>query len=143
MWRDPREFQKDAVRVTAAVAILSVLLKACEPILSSTTDKEHAIAKSMLEQADQWYNTSLQDQNIQSKNQHISFAAAYIHAARHILSDASLERITGIDVHALQNSIESMQKVSSKDMVKQCPKLKVGAITKPERPKTAWTLPLI
>ncbi len=133
--RDVSEYKRDATYVTVAVLVIFTLVKACEPYFVNTTDKEHTIGKNLLDQANSWYNISIQDENVQSKYQHVSFAAAYLHAARHVLNDTKLERLTGIDVHSLQNEIDNEQKKSNQEIIRQCPKLKPGA--KPPKPKRA------
>jgi len=78
----------------------------------------------MLEEANSWYLTSTQDLNVQTKHEHVSFALAYLNAARRILNDSGLERLSGIDVHELQKSIDVTKRTSSKEMLRQCPRLK-------------------
>jgi hypothetical protein len=108
-------------------------MKACDPFFVNTSEKEHTIGKNLLDQANTWYNLSMQDENVQSKYQHVSFAAAYLHAARHVLNDSKLERLTGFDVHQLQNAIDSEQKKSNQEIIRQCPKLKPGTNPRPKR----------
>lgn len=123
-WRDPTEYKRDAIRVTIIIVIVSTAFRFVEPMWSSHGFRESDIAKSMLEEASQWHMTSIQDQNAQSKNQHAVTASAYLHAARHILNDVNLERISGIDIHELDSSIQHMQKTSIREMHRQCPRLK-------------------
>ena len=102
----------------------------------NSTEQEHTIGKNLLEQANTWFNQSMQDENAQSKYQHISFAAAYLHAARHVLNDAKLQRLTGLDVHELQKTIDSQQKKVNHDILRQCPKLK--PTNKPPAKRDTW-----
>lgn len=125
MFRDVSDLKKDAVRVTLALLVVSMLIKLIEPFNNSPSEKDNSIARNMLEQANYWYNMSSQDKSTQSKNQHIAYAVAYLNAARHITSDATLERLTGLDVHTLQTVIEREQKTQSKLLLQQCPKLSV------------------
>ena len=135
-FRDPSDYKRDAYRVTVVLLVVLILVKACEPYFVNTSDKEHTIGRNMIEQAQNWYQVSIQDQNSQSKYQHISFAAAYLHAARHVVSDSVLERLTGIDVHELQLAIDAQQKNANIEIIRQCPKLK-HMPTKPKS-KPAW-----
>lgn len=127
------------MRVTIGLILVVMLVKAMDPYVGNTSDKEHSIAKNLLEQADQWYLVSVQDTNSSSKYQHISYAAAYLHAARYVVNDAVLERLTGIDVHKLQSAIDTHQRATSADLLRQCPRLKVNpkAAAKPAK-RTAW-----
>lgn len=133
---DAPEYKRDAIRVTIFFTVCIIVIKTIDPFFANTTERENSIAKNMLEQANQWLYVSLQDQNAQSKSQHISFASAYLHAARHVASDAILERLTGIDIHELQSAIETQQRSSSKEMVRQCPKLKLTKVSRPS--KSIW-----
>ena len=137
--RDSLEYQRDAVRVTMGLLIAVIVIKAMDPYVSNTSEKEHNIARNLLEQANQWYLVSIQDTNSSSKYQHISYAAAYLHAARYVVNDAVLERLTGIDVHGLQTAIDSQQRSTSGELIRQCPRLKVNPKAAGKSAKrTAW-----
>lgn len=142
--RKSAKFKRDAAYVTAAIVVVSIAFKLIEPYTASSTDREHSIAKSMIEEAKQWFLTSAQDQNSQSKYEHISFASAYLNSARHILNDIGLERISGIDVHELQKSIDDMKKTTSRDIFRQCPRLKQNmpqsGKVPPLKKKSPWIL---
>ena len=137
--RDSFEYQRDAVRVTIGLVLVVIVVKAMDPYVGNTSEKEHSIAKNLLEQANQWYLVSIQDTNSSSKYQHISYAAAYLHAARYVVNDAVLERLTGIDVHQLQTAIDTQQRSTNVELIRQCPRLKVNPKTsaKPAK-RTAW-----
>ena len=137
--RDSLEYQRDAVRVTIGLVIVVMVIKAMDPYVGNTSEKEHTIAKNLLEQANQWYLVSIQDTNSSSQYQHISYAAAYLHAARYVVNDAVLERLTGIDVHQLQAAIDTQQRTTNVELIRQCPRLKVNpkSANKPAK-RTAW-----
>ena len=135
MWRDASEYKTDAIRSTIIVLILVVCLNAIDPFIVNSTSKEHEIGQNMLENANEWYNLSLQDQNIQIKYRHISLASAYLNAARYVVDDATLGRLTKIDVHELHKAIDDKQKVYSKEMTRKCPKLKETPIVPSSIPK--------
>lgn len=106
------------------ICAVSLVLKLLEPVINSSPEHEQSTGKSMIEHAKQWYLMSAQDKNAQSKHEHISYASAYLNAARHILNDMRLERISGIDVHELQKSIDEMKNVTTREIFRQCPRLK-------------------
>lgn len=122
--RDAAEYKRDAVRATILLMLVLLCATAVGPFLTSTSSKEQSIGRAMVSEAQQWYDISTQDQNLQIKAQHVAFAHAYLQAARHVADDASLERLTKIDIHALHKSIEARQKSVSKDVARRCPKLK-------------------
>ena len=122
--RDAAEYKQDAIRATILIVVVLLCMKTFDPYFLDTTAKEQAIARRMLEEAKQWYTICEQDQTLYYKFQHISFATAYLHAARNVVSDATLERITKIDVHALQKSIEEKQRAYSNELSRKCPKIK-------------------
>tara|TARA_B100000989_G_scaffold163712_1_gene122311 strand:- start:23 stop:445 length:423 start_codon:yes stop_codon:yes gene_type:complete len=138
--RDSLEYQRDAQRVTIGLLIVVLIIKAIDPYVGNTSDKEHDIARNFLEQANQWYLVSVQDTNSSSRYQHISYAAAYLHAARYVVNDAVLERLTGIDVHGLQSAIDMQQRNTNGELVRQCPRLKVNpkASVGKSAKRTAW-----
>lgn len=138
-WRDPKEFKRDAIHVIVAVGIVSIILKLLEAFFNGSSEREREIAKNMIEEASQWHSTSMQDQNSQTKTQHSATAAAFLHAARHILNDAGLEQVSGIDVHELDTSIKDIQKASHRDVVRQCPRLKsINTSSLPVNKKSSW-----
>ena len=136
--RDPIEYKRDAVRVTIALTVVVLCVKACEPFFTTNTQKENSIARRLLEQAMEWYRTSLQDQGAQNKYQHVSYAAAYLHAARYTMNDRELERITGSDVHALSMAIDALQTQAHKELIKRCPKLKELSTVPVPAKRKAW-----
>ena len=109
-----------------------------DPYTADTPSVEKAIARNLVEQANHWYHTCLQDKNAQMRMQHISYANAYVHAARHAMNDADLERATGTDVHGLQSVIEHTQQTSLKDLHKHCPRLKPSATSSTPSSKRSW-----
>lgn len=126
--RHAREYQRDAAVVTVGVLTATVLLKAIEYILpGGAGGKGSDVARALVQQAKQWYMTSLQDRNAQLRYQHITIASAYLEAARRISSDRVIENASRIDVHELQTSIQAQLHSSSKDMAKKCPNLRVSA----------------
>lgn len=129
--RSAVDLKNDALIVTTVMAGAIVAMKIFEPFVgSASSDGSNSVAKAMLEQAKTWYETSLQDANVYAKNQHIAYATAYLHAARFSANDASLERMTGIDVHNLHVLIEQQQKTSSSDLMRTCPKIKTSSTRK-------------
>lgn len=140
--RDSIEYQRDAIRATVGLLVVLLLSKAADPYVTNTTEKEHAIAQNLLEQANQWYLISVQDTNSQAKYQHVAYASAYLHAARYVVNDAVLERLTGLDVHALQTSVDAQQSAANGELIRQCPRLKVNpskaAANAKSAKRTAW-----
>ncbi len=140
MPRSTQEYQKDAVYASVIFLIVCLLVRSVEPYFLNNTDKETSIARTLMDKAKHWYTVSLQDRNSQIKTQHAAFASAYLDASRHIMNDATLEQISQMDVHELYTSIETQKKSAQRDVMKQCPKLKVVPTTNvPSRvPTLSW-----
>ena len=130
-WRHPERYHRDAVRATCLFAVIAVLSKLAEPYLADDAARSSRAARTLVDQAFHWYTQVAHDQNAQVKQQHASYASAYLHAARHIASDATLERESGVDVHVLQRDIDEMQAASLREIARVCPALKTA------RPKGA------
>lgn len=124
MTRTVSEYKKDAFRATIMLLVFLACFNILAPFVSSASNKEESIARGMVSEAQQWYDIAMQDQNLQIKAQHMAFANAYLHAARHVADDATLERLTKIDIHMLHKNIEMRQKSLNKDIARKCPKLK-------------------
>ena len=104
---DMKLYLMDSLYVTLGFLILLSLMKMME---STTHTSDVSVAKILLEQAAKWYKISLQDtQNIYSM-QHANYSVAYLNAARHIASDTTLERISGLDIHKLFKKIDEHQR---------------------------------
>ena len=132
MHRDFGEYRQDAAFATGALVMVCFVLQMMTPYAVESSAAEKTIARNLVEQATHWYHAALQDKSAHMRAQHIAYANAYIHAARHVMNDSDLERITSSDVHALQSVIENTQQSSMKDLQKQCPRLK----TMPEEAAT-------
>jgi hypothetical protein len=120
--RDPVDTLRDAVRVTAVVACAIVLTKAAEPHMKRSDND--GLAKAMLTQSVKWLSHSIQDNNTSTSLQNATYAVAYLNAARDVASDAVLERLSGLDIHRLSRSIGAQQNSKTKEMNKQCPRLR-------------------
>ena len=138
MMRDVTEYKHDVATATGIVILVCFVLNFMTPYTADTSSVEKAIARNLVEQANHWYHTCLQDKNAQMRMQHISYANAYVHAARHVMNDADLERATGTDVHGLQSVIEHTQQTSLKDLHKHCPRLKPSATSSTPSSKRSW-----
>ena len=113
---------KDAIRVSVVFMCLVILIKALEPYMKKSDND--GLAKAMLAQTVKWLSHSLQDKNASTSLQHATYAMAYLNAARHVASDTVLERLSGLDIHKLNRSIDIQQQAKAKDLNKQCPKLR-------------------
>tara|TARA_B100001063_G_C16691344_1_gene517236 strand:+ start:288 stop:701 length:414 start_codon:yes stop_codon:yes gene_type:complete len=122
--RSRSAYKTDAVCATIMLLVVLVCFNVFAPFVSNATKKEESIGRAMVSEAQQWYEIAMQDQNLQIRAQHVAFANAYLHAARHVADDATLERLTKIDVHVLHKNIEMSQKSASKEITRKCPKLK-------------------
>jgi len=104
----------DTLYVTLGCIVLLSLMKMME---GTAHTSDVSIAKILLEQSAKWYKISIQDtQNLYSM-QHANYSVAYLNAARHIASDTTLERVSGLDVHKLFKKIDEHQRnIMMKDL---------------------------
>ena len=80
---------------TGALVTASLLSK----LLLEYREPVGAQAHELLRQAEHWHNVaSRDDADVALRLQHAAKAEALIHAARTLAADASLERMTGLDV---------------------------------------------
>ncbi len=105
--QDPKAYTVDCVQVITGFFILAVILKFVE---QKSRGHDEDIASSFIDQANKWYNMSLQDKQSVYGMQHVDYAIAYLNAARHIASDTSLERSTGLDIHKVYRKISDHQR---------------------------------
>ena len=104
---DMKTYLMDSLYVTLGCLVLLSLMKMME---STSHTSDVSVAKVLLEQAAKWYKISLQDtENIYSM-QHANYSVAYLNAARHIASDTTLERLSGLDIHKLFKKIDEHQR---------------------------------
>ena len=107
------------VATIAAFAVLTKLanLKPGERYSSEVLRR----AKQLTQQALEWHAQSQQDTDALFGMRHADYALAYMNAARAILPDATLQRLTSVDVHETIIALESHQQLHSKKMTKLCP----------------------
>jgi sensor c-di-GMP phosphodiesterase-like protein len=132
--RNVAEFQRDAIRVTVAFTGVRLLLRFLEPLFVASSDKEHDIATMLVQEANRYYETSVQDRNAHLRYQHAHSAHVHLETARKMVRDRELERLTRFNIHDLQTSIQKQEKSSQREMMKQCPKLKVSHMTTNDPP---------
>ena len=120
--RSTTEVTRDVLLVTLGFVCLVTLIKGVEPYM--TRSENDAIAKAMLTQTMKWLALSMQDSNACNSMQHATYASAYLSAARHVGSDTTLERLSGIDMHKLSRAIDTQQQTKVRELNKQCPKLR-------------------
>lgn len=78
-------------------------------------------AKQLTQQAFDWHAQSEQDSDPLFAMRHSDYALAYFNAARAILPDSTLQRLTGVDIHETIIALETHQQSHSKNMSKTCP----------------------
>lgn len=119
--RAAADFQTDAVRATLVVVVALVLFKAVEPLFSGASEHELTAARSLLDEARHLHALSLQDTSPQHRAHHLAVAGAYLTAARRLVTDAALERATGVDIHQLQRVLDREQRAAAVALAATCP----------------------
>lgn len=129
--RNLEELKRDIIRVTLSVLLISVLMRTFEPYISNQDTNTHLI-KTLLMDANSFYETSLQDSNSQIRYQHAVYAHAHLNIGRKLMNDSELERLTKFNIHELKHAIAKQEKNSQREIVRQCPKLKITPYHIPE-----------
>lgn len=111
--QDPKIYVVDCIQVISGFFIILVLIKFLE---QRSRGHDENIASSFVDQANKWYSMSLQDKQSMYSLQHVDYAIAYLNAARHIASDTSLERSTGLDIHKFYRKVNEHQRNIVKDL---------------------------
>lgn len=110
-----RGYVIDCLKVFSGCFVVLWLFKILDIDNKNTNDMN--VSKSLIDQANKWYNVSIQDKNSFYALQHANYSVAYLNAARHSTSDNVLEQITGFDIHKLYKKIDENQRNQSKDII--------------------------
>jgi len=130
--RDPQLLQKDATICTVVVFAVCLAVRMVEPYLhSGVSELDQPTSVALIHEAENFYRTSLQDKNAQVRYQHAVYANAYLDIARKLSRDTELERLTRFNIHELHSAISKQEKLSHKEMLKQCPRLKISSNSYP------------
>jgi len=122
--RNVDEYVGDALKITSGMIIILILVRLTEPYISRMSSTED-ISQSFMDQSMRWYATSMQDKQPGFALQHITYALAYLNAARHISTDTAIERRCGTDVQAFYTAVDTQHRATMRDLGKQCPKMKM------------------
>ena len=107
--------------VIVAVFVLSTVSR-MQGSGDNSEKARYVYARQFVNQSVQWAAMYQQDTNPVFGLRHINYANAYLKAARNLVSDAGLERATGKDIHALEQSMRKMQQSAVASVAKSCPK---------------------
>ena len=140
--RNLGHLRRDAMYATAIVVVICVFLKTFESNHSPLGPGVSQTAKTLIHDANRYYEMSMQDTNTHVRFQHAAYAHAHLRAARKLIHDSELERLSKLSIHELQNMISQQERATQKEMLKQCPKLKVipnqASPTKPPTVLPRW-----
>ena len=92
------------IRVTAAVLVLSIIVRYVE---SNVTSNDVIVCKRLVQNAERYHTMSTQDSNPVIRLRHSAMAVANFQTARQLFNDAVIEHATGLDVHATSQRMES------------------------------------
>tara|TARA_E500000178_G_C16745323_1_gene627900 strand:+ start:274 stop:657 length:384 start_codon:yes stop_codon:yes gene_type:complete len=112
---------QNAVVVTTGLIILTILSKVLNDSPQSLNTKSGV---ELLNHALKWRRIASQDSQPFLKLQHLTFANAYINAARQIAKDSELERVTGADLLKFKKAIEQQSQSTIDSLNNKCPKLR-------------------
>ena len=105
--RDISEYQTDAIRITVAIFILSSILKCIAPSNYTQVGSDH-VAVTLVRNGEQFFKMAQQDQLPAYRLKHVAMAIANLQTARQVFDDATIERLSGIDVHSLLKSADAL-----------------------------------
>lgn len=88
---------------------------------ASYSNEVLATVKNLISQSISWHNQSQQDSDPLFSFKHSIYAISYLNAARDLVSDATIQKVSGIDVHETLKSLENYQQSVSKKISKSCP----------------------
>jgi hypothetical protein len=106
--RNGREYQHDATRVTIAVLVLACFLKCALPAAGGFGGGADKVAKTLVGNAQEFFALARQDQALVYRVRHAAMSVANIQAARQLYDDATIERSTGVDTHALLKDADAL-----------------------------------
>jgi hypothetical protein len=84
-------------------------------------------ARALTREAARFATTADQDTSPLMAVLHMTYANAYLNAARQVGSDAALERACGVHVGELMNEIEDKQEAAVAQLTARCPKLRIDS----------------
>ena len=108
--------------IVGTVAGISVITR----VVNSNPGRAHSPdlllrGGALMKQAFEWHAQSQQDTDPLFAMRHSDYALAYLNAARSILPDHALQRLSGIDVHDTVVALEAHQNAHTGTMSKICP----------------------
>lgn len=112
-----------AICVGAVMLVIVVFTKIAHAKWSdSSFSSDHiACAKALVAQAIEWHHFADQDDNPMFAVRHADYAVAYLNAARRLLPDDVLQRLTSIDIFETMVALEAHQQQRSRRLQKACP----------------------
>lgn len=108
--------------VVGSVIGLAVITKIINgnPQVSQSTETQNTV-KNLINQSISWHKQSQQDSDPLFSFKHSNYAISYINAARDLVSDTMIQKLTGIDVHETLKLLEGYQQSLTKKITKSCP----------------------
>ena len=115
--------------VTIALAI-TITTKLANMRGGDSFSSDHlACAKSLVSQAIEWHHHSQQDENALFAARHADYALAYMNAARRLVPDETLQKISSIDVFETMVALEAHQQKHTRRLQRACPTINPGKTT--------------
>lgn len=115
--------------VTVALAVV-VITKIANLRGGDSFSSDHiACAKAMVAQAIEWHHHSQQDDNPLFAARHADYAIAYMNAARRLVPDETLQKVTSVDVFETMVALEAHQQKHTRRLQRACPTVNPGKAT--------------
>lgn len=100
---------QQCVAVTATLAVASVASRVYLDTRETATD---ALCVRLIQKSIHWQRVT--GTNPLARHKHLSMALAFLLAAREVAPDATLERLTGVDVSKMHADLEQSLAIESK-----------------------------
>ena len=111
---------------TVALAII-VITKIANARWGDSFSSDHIeCAKALVAQAIEWHHHAEQDDNALFATRHADYAIAYMNAARRLVPDDTLQKVTSIDIFETMVALEAHQQKHTRRLQRACPTVNPG-----------------
>ena len=112
------------------VLCVSIFTKLMNYNVNTSFSNDHLKqARILVKQALQWHTMAMQDKNPLFAMRHSDYAVAYLTAARSMLPDQVLEKISNVEIHEMVQVLEQEQREHANQLSKKCPKANPDKLT--------------
>lgn len=116
--------------IVVSVLCVSIFTKLMNYNVHSAFSNDHLKqARVLVKQALQWHTMAMQDSNPLFAMRHSDYAVAYLTAARSMLPDQILEKISNVEIHEMVHTLEQEQRENATQLTQKCPRANPEKVT--------------